>query len=133
MATRAEIHLRTAEVSQWLLQGFGRAAILQKAAEKWGTKERTTQEYLARARDLIEEQFKERLGNLTQEIIERLNLLYLVALGKKDVHGARACLWDMAKLAGLDQRTLNVNVTRNDQLKDWTNEDLDRAMEEYTH
>jgi hypothetical protein len=55
-ATKAEIIRRTLEVYRMLIKSSPRAEILQYASENWHITERQTDEYIARAREMLREQ-----------------------------------------------------------------------------
>lgn len=91
-ATNAQIHQRVNQVHKLLILGRTRAFILQYCADHWAIEERQTDEYIARARTMLEEQAALDREAQRQMALARLGMIFNEAFdggAYKDALGAQ--------------------------------------------
>jgi hypothetical protein len=101
MCTKAELHKRIREVSKLLCIGKTRADILQFSADRWGLKERQSDEYIAEATKQLQE-----IGNVDLETekgkaLERAMLVFQQSLKANQYRNALSANEQIIKLHGL--------------------------------
>ena len=74
-STNAEVQLRINEVYGLLTRGYSRAQVLQHAADLWGCSVRQTDTYIARAREILEQDCEMSRPAFLAEALARLRLL----------------------------------------------------------
>lgn len=123
---------RIKEVKEWLLLGYTRSEVLQLSS-KFKVSDRMVDEYIKQARDQIREVNQFETKDMLDELVASQRVLYRAAIATKDLKLARQLLMDMAKLRGLDQTTVNVNVQRDEDLMKMSDEQLDSILGQATH
>lgn len=102
--TNAEVELRVQTVYEMILKGATRPFIIRYAAEKWDLSERTVDEYMCRARDIIRETFEDRdRERLIIDTIAKLSDLYVKNYTIEDFRECRNILESRSKLLGLNE------------------------------
>lgn len=102
--TKAEVELRVQTVYEMILKGATRPFIMRYAAEKWDLSERTVDEYMCRARDIIRETFEDRdRERLIIDTIAKLSDLYVKNYTIEDFRECRNILESRSKLLGLNE------------------------------
>lgn len=102
--TKAEVELRVQTVYEMILKGATRPFIIRYAAEKWDLSERTVDEYMCRARDIIRETFEDRdRERLIIDTIAKLSDLYVKNYTIEDFRECRNILESRSKLLGLNE------------------------------
>jgi hypothetical protein len=74
-STNAEVQLRINEVYGLLTRGYSRAQVLQHAADLWGCSVRQADTYIARAREILEQDCEMSRPAFLAEALARLRLL----------------------------------------------------------
>lgn len=123
---------RVRQIKEWILLGYIRSEILQYAST-WKLSDRMVDDYISKAREEIREVNKLETKDMLDELIASQKVLYRAAIAMKDLKTARQLLMDMAKLRGLDQTTVNVNVQRDEDLMKMSDEQLDSILGQATH
>lgn len=118
---------RIKEVKEWLLLGYTRSEVLQLSS-KFKVSDRMVDEYIKQARDQIREVNQLETKDMLDELVASQRVLYRAAIATKDLKLARQILMDIAKLRGLDQTTVNVNVQRDEDLMKMSDDDLDKIL-----
>ena len=100
-ATQAEVDKRVTDVVKLIIAGAARAAILQHAATKWEMSERQADEYIRRAKVLIqEENSADRAANHALAVA-RMNDIYQRTVRVQDYQRAIAAQRELNQLQGL--------------------------------
>lgn len=99
--TKAEATLRVQEVYGYLSHGYSRAQILQETAG-WGLKERMIDEYIFKARQLLEEDCNVARPAYLAELLQRLRTYEIAAAKRGQYQVAVNSATQQAKLIGLD-------------------------------
>ena len=74
-STNAEVQLRINEVYGLLTRGYSRAQVLQHAADLWGCSVRQADTYIARAREILEQDCEMSRPAFLAEALARLRIL----------------------------------------------------------
>jgi len=100
-STAAEKDFRVNRVARMLANAAVRSEICQYAADKWGVHERTADEYIRAARELLREDWEIDRRTFTAELLSQLASLQKEA--RKAGHGniALGCINSAARLAQL--------------------------------
>ena len=99
--TKAESTLRTQEVYGYLSKGFSRAQILQEVSV-WGLSDRMVDNYIAKARELLEEDCDITRQAYLAELLQRLRTYEQAAAKRGQYQVAVNSATQQAKLIGLD-------------------------------
>ena len=99
--TKAESTLRTQEVYGYLSKGYSRAQILQETAD-WGLKTRQVDEYIAKARELLEEDCNIARPAYLAELLQRLRTYEQAAAKRGQYQVAVNAATTQAKLTGME-------------------------------
>ena len=99
--TKAESILRTQEVYGYLSKGFSRAQILQEVSA-WGLSDRMVDNYIAKARELLEEDCNISRQAYLAELLQRLRSYEQSAAKRGQYQVAVNSATQQAKLIGLD-------------------------------
>ena len=99
--SKAETTLRTQEIYGYLSKGFSRAQILQETAV-WGKSVRQVDEYIAKARELLEEDCNIARPAYLAELLQRLRTYEQAAAKRGQYQVAVNSATQQAKLIGLD-------------------------------
>ena len=100
--TKAESILRTQEVYGLLSKGHSRGQIQQLLAEQWGMSVRQIDEYIAKARELLEEDCNIARPAYLAELLQRLRMYEQAAAKRGQYQVAVNSATQQAKLIGLD-------------------------------
>jgi uncharacterized protein YoaH (UPF0181 family) len=98
-ATTAEVDQRVATIARLMSEGMGRADVIRFCAEKWGVRTRQAEVYLARAYQLMREQWAIDRQDFLGELMSRYETVYRKAMKEKQLSVAVAALNSMGKLA----------------------------------
>ena len=99
--TKAESTLRTQEVYSYLSKGYSRAQILQDCSV-WGVSDRQIDTYIAKARELLEEDCNIARPAYLAELLQRLRTYEQAAAKRGQYQVAVNSATQQAKLIGLD-------------------------------
>lgn len=114
-STKAELNSRIHELYEGICKGKVTSTLVRFATEKWGVNRRQAEEYIARARELLAEQFRKRQPKFLTELLAKMEAVFQKAFHdgvacsaadgrlyqREDLATARQCIMDMAKLSGL--------------------------------
>ena len=100
-STAAEKSFRVNRVARMLSNAAVRSEICQYAAEKWGVHERTADEYIRAAREILREDWEIDRRSFTAELLSQLATLQKEARKTGQGHIALGCINSAAKLAQL--------------------------------
>lgn len=100
-ATNIEASRRTDEVVEMLCKGFSRAQIIQHAAEKWHISARATDNYLAKAAEILRKESETVGAEERAKAIRRLTFMYKQASLLQDYQRAIAAQRELNLLLGL--------------------------------
>ncbi len=124
-STNVEVDRRVKEVQDWILLGYTRWEIIQNAA-KWNAGDRTIDEYISRAREMVLEINRVSIEVTSGQIVKNYWKLYRAAIGTRNLTLASSILEKIAKVRGLDKLTLVVEGER--PLKDLSDEELEKIL-----
>ena len=99
--TKAESTLRTNEVYGYLSKGFSRNQILQEVSV-WGLTDRQVDNYIAKAREILEEDCNMSRKQLLAEMLQRLRGYEQAAAKRGQFQVAVNSAAQQCKLIGLD-------------------------------
>lgn len=99
--TKAETTLRTNEVYGYLTKGYSRGQILQEVAD-WGLSDRMVDDYIRKARTLLEEDCNIARPAYLAELLGRLRSYEIAAAKRGQYQVAVNSATSQAKLIGLD-------------------------------
>ena len=99
--TKAESTLRTQQVYGYLSHGYSRAQILQEVSA-WGLSDRMVDNYIAKARELLEEDCNVARPAYLAELLQRLRTYEIAAAKRGQYQVAVNSATQQAKLIGLD-------------------------------
>ena len=97
----SQVQERIYTVYSMLLDSYDRPTIHQFTAKNWGISPRQTDEYISRANDLIEKDYKEKRYQKLRRSIAKRYKLKTRAIKKGDFHLAHEIQKDIDKLEGL--------------------------------
>ena len=100
-ATKAESTLRVQEVYGYLAKGLSRAQILQETAG-WGRSERTVDDFIRKARDLLEKDCDIARPAYLAELLQRLRTYEQAAAKRGQYQVAVNAATTQAKLIGME-------------------------------
>lgn len=115
--TKAETERRVSTVYQLMIDGLDRSRILQYSSENWGVSERSTDEYIAKARIKFLEALEETENKdvMKMYIFKRLENLYSLNMENFDLKEARAVLADASKIFGVNApEEIKQEITQNE-------------------
>ena len=120
--TSAEKTRRVNSVLTLVLQGASRDVIIQYCAKEFKTNTRASDEYLAKAKQLLIENFaKTKEKELMQaEVFARFENLYQQNIEIDDLRECRNILKDISDLLGLNAATKTDITSKGNELKQWT-------------
>jgi len=99
-STAAEKEYRINRVARLLSNGAVRSEVLQYAASEWGVKTRTTDDYIAGARELLKADWDIDRRTFTAELMSQLaSLQKECRKNGNQAHVALGCINTMAKIA----------------------------------
>ena len=91
------------EVGQWVVEGVPRSEITQRAADRWGYKQRNVDDLIAKARqNWAEELNKIDRKEFISEVMKKFDHLYEKGLTQKQLAVSHAALTAQVKLLHLD-------------------------------
>jgi hypothetical protein len=129
-STNVEISFRVAEVKEQLLQGHTRAFIVQAGSKKWGITERQVDDYIAKAKEIINEiniiNTVENMGIISSNMWK----VYREALQANDTRLMLDTLREIGKLRGLYNDKITMYIDSERPLKDLSDEDLDKIIQQ---
>ena len=100
-ATQAQVNRRVFAVYSWMMSGADRPTILQRSAEKWKLAERQTDEYIERAKAMIETITAADAPKVKDKhIAMRYGMMEKAMQEKGGVQTAHAILKDLDELLG---------------------------------
>ena len=99
--TNADVALRVQTVYQWLTEGNSRHTIVQKCAETFDIAERQADNYIAKARELLERDSAMSRQAFLAETLGNLRRLQAAAEKKGNQQTALNCVRLASELAGL--------------------------------
>jgi hypothetical protein len=102
--TAVELQRRVMQVAQMLLAGFMRHEIMQLGADTWNICERTTDNYIRRANDLLEDELSSTRDEIAKVAARRYEMLFRRALKGNDFDLARKITNDQCRLWGVQQQ-----------------------------
>ncbi len=100
-STNAEMKLRINEVYGLLTRGYSRAQILQHAADRWDCTVRTTDTYIARAREVLEKDCEMSRPAFLAEALSRLRLVEQKAEQRGQLMACLTAIRMQCELVGL--------------------------------
>ena len=100
--TKAETTLRTQQVYGMLSQAMSRGQIQQELADSWGISERQIDEYIAKARVLLDRDCEMSRPAYLAELLSRLRSYEQAAAKRGQMQVAVNAATQQAKLVGLD-------------------------------
>ena len=100
--TKAEGTLRTQEVYGLLSTGYSRGQIVQQLSEQWNCSERQVDNYIAKARELLERDCQLARPQYLAELLQRLRTYEVAAAKRGQMQVAVNAATQQAKLIGLD-------------------------------
>lgn len=98
-STKIEMDMRVNRVARLLANGAVRSEIMQYAAKEWKAAERTTDTYIAKARDLIRADWETDRLTFTAEILAQLATLQKEARKTNNLNAALGCIKTAAQIA----------------------------------
>jgi len=123
--TNAVGRQRVISITQMLQLFYTRKQIIQNVSEPWNISERQIDFYIRRATNVILEMNKNTIEQNQATILSAQAALFRTCIKEKNASTARQILMDMAKIRGLDQATLTVNVLRDKDLMNLSDDELD--------
>jgi predicted DNA-binding protein (UPF0251 family) len=153
--TKAVSAARVEEAVEMILRGLPRRELVDRLAERWDVSRATVDRYVKRARaSLAEERLVDRRAIVT-EALERLRHVYYLSIGgaptdpatggpllgasgkpktgRVDVHGARAAVVEMVKIAGAMPPAKTAATTPDGERPAFGAEDVARVVAELTN
>lgn len=101
--TKAEGDIRVNRVARMLSNGAVRSEIIQYGCKEWGVVDRTTDEYIKRARELLREDWEIDRRTFTAELLSQLASLQKDSRKNGQGHIALGCINSAAKIAQIMQ------------------------------
>jgi hypothetical protein len=123
----AEVEARVIEVERLYLMGYTTREIYV-LCKHWEVTNKTINNYISKAKQRTNEINKETVEETRDMILK--NLWHLFQLAKDDSKEKHRLLLSIAKMVGLDKVHLNVNVTGERLLKNLSDSDLSKILEE---
>jgi len=106
-STAAEVARRVEEVVQALSVGKPRRMILVEMREKYGVSDKCADDYMARARQILVEQFRESREEFVANQMAALEHLAHIAAEGKQYSAAAGARATMARMVGVDAPRTN--------------------------
>jgi len=128
-ASQAEIEIRVAQVSEWLLNGETRAVIVQKGSKLWQISHRQVDDYIAYAWDMISECGAESTRKEKARVLSNLWRLFKEAQREGDRREQHSLSLSVSKLLGLEIAPAE-QPARHEEIPQ---EELDRIAQEDLH
>jgi len=100
-STNTDILLRVQTVYGWLTEGNSRSTIVSKGSELWGITDRQVDNYIAKAREMLEQDSNMSRQAFLAEALGNLRRLQAAAEKKGNQQTALNCLRLASELAGL--------------------------------
>jgi len=97
--TAAEMDIRCNRIVRLLSNGGSRSDILQYSANQWGVCTRTADEYLARAREVMKEDWSIDRQAYTAQIMAQLSAIHKEAMRTGNLSVALGCVARAAAIA----------------------------------
>lgn len=144
IATKIESMKRVHQIYQWLNHGKSTKFILRNSLEQWGIQTGQTEVYLRRARQLLAKRFEKESHGQMADIIKKLDEIHarnfeegelrLTDKGHEyivyDSSVARQALMDKAKLLGLIQNNVNLNVNDEREHTEYESNELESIADQ---
>ena len=100
-STKIEVDMRVNRVARLLANGAVRSEIVQYATNEWGVSDRQTDNYIAKARELIRADWEIDRRSFTAEILAQLSSIQKEARKTGNLNVALGCVNQAAKVARL--------------------------------
>lgn len=100
-ASKYIVNQRVSEISEMLIEGKSRNGIIQYGTKYWKVGERQIDKYIARARELIQQEITKDLEFDYAKSIKRFESLYHKAYERKDYRLALAVNKELSTIQGL--------------------------------
>lgn len=101
-STVAESEIRVQRLARIIANGGKKSDCVRFAAETWGIKERQVETYLARARQLIKDDWKDlQRDQMIADLLSQFSTLQMEARRTGNLNVALGCIHGAAKLAQL--------------------------------
>jgi hypothetical protein len=97
--TAAEMELRVNRIVRLLCNGGSRSDILQFSANQWGVCQRTTDEYIKRAREVLKDDWSVDRQAYTAQIMGQLSAIHKEAMRTGNLSVALGCISKAATIA----------------------------------
>lgn len=110
-ASQAEVSLRVKQIAKLLIDGHPRYRIVQIASEQWGVSDRRVDAYIAKARQIIQEECRSDLVEWRALHIARCEDLYQRAIKNKKDGLALQALINQGRILGLYEIRHSVELT----------------------
>lgn len=101
-STAATVEERVHEIITLLSDGYMRADVVRYAADTWGVAERTTDDYLKRAKEVLAQETADEAGQLVQRLVGVHLRSIRIATEQGRVGDRTRAATALAKLLGLD-------------------------------
>jgi len=98
-STAAEVHIRVNRVARMLSNGAVRSEILQYGTKEWGVSDRSVDDYIQKARELLKEDWEIDRRTFTAELLSQLASLQKDSRKNGQGHIALGCINSAAKIA----------------------------------
>ena len=100
-ATKGEIENRVGQIAIMLINGESKANVVRFSTENFGVRERMTEKYLVKAKELIEKSIKKEVEYDYSLAVSRYSELYKRSFEKKDFRTCLAINKELSTLQGL--------------------------------
>ncbi len=130
--TKAEKEQRVAEIYELLLKHVTRAQIVRYCAKRWGVGDRTADNYMAAAREMLYEETLEDAERSRRRILRELDYLYSESLRKNRVDTCLNIKREQARLLGLDITKIDLTGTMKNENHNYdhlTDEEVEREIQ----
>lgn len=97
--TKAEFDYRCHRVARMMAQGATRSDVTQYAASEWGKKQRAVDVYIARAREILKEDWAQEREDYVATLLTQLNYVHKKGLETNQLAVVLGALNTAAKLA----------------------------------
>jgi hypothetical protein len=101
--TAVDVELRINAIVKLLANGASRSDVLQYAANTWGLKARQTDDYMARARERLKQDWDINRQSYVAQLMAQLSVVHKKALGNGQLSVALGCINTAARLANIGQ------------------------------
>ncbi|MGB0917746.1 MAG: hypothetical protein ACPGU4_09160 [Flavobacteriales bacterium] len=100
-ATKGEIENRVGQIATMLINGESKTNVVRFSTENFGVKERMTEKYLVKAKELIEKSVKKEVEYDYSLAVSRYSELYKRSFEKKDFKTCLSINKELSALQGL--------------------------------